>query len=148
MKDIQQLYTDHILSFLDDVTFINEKSLERAAKVPSGTIALSRTGSRLIPKNGIYQILFELARFGITDINGYRLTPDTPTFCIIGMKSSSEVCIEHMELTDGSAVKREVTDEMHWEEWEDPYEGRVLSSRFEYLQSVDKVMYTSYFDLL
>jgi hypothetical protein len=83
--DTQEKYTVHILSFLEEREYIAPARLEAKVGAPTGTFNNARQG-RLIPARWIFPILFELAKCGIKDIYGARLTADEETYCIFAQK--------------------------------------------------------------
>ena len=66
-KDIQKLYTDHILSFLESHSLISVNLLEQELGIPQSTIGKAKSGDRLIPMKHIEQLMTELSKYGIVD---------------------------------------------------------------------------------
>lgn len=147
--NLQQKYTEHILSFLEKRPYISISTLERTTGIAVGAVSLAKSVGRLIPEKAIFPLLCELSKCGITDINGYTLEYDEEGHVLFGRKFvENQKTIEVLTMKDGSKVEREVTDEMTSPDYTDEFDGQYSMSTFEYYEKVDKVMYTDYFDLL
>lgn len=145
---IQEKYTKHILAFLEERPYISISTLEKKVGLYSTTIAKAKNGSRLIPLDAIYNLLCELAKCGMKDIHGYRLTYLPDIDCIAGAKHNREyMTVEVLTMKDGTERTRQVTDEMHQDDWEDPHNGQIASSRFDYYVIEDRILYSNSGDL-
>lgn len=158
-KETQKKYTNHILKFLEERSYISASGLSKNAGVNSQTIALAKTG-RLIPAYSIFLLLAELSKCGIKDIYGYSLEYDKETHCLLAYKKVKVVrTIEVLHLKNGSDHRREITAEMEeiavdedgniWNPFyeKDSFKGEIVGTSYEYEVLEYRNLYTSHSDL-
>lgn len=143
-KDIQKLYTDHILSFLESHSLISVNLLEQELALPQSTIGKAKSGDRLIPEKHIFDMLCFLSDYGIKDIHGHTLVHDKPTNTLFGYKRTAETkTFEIQKYKNGKTIEIDITDGQNHE----PEPG-LISTHFKYYNLEYRTLYSSFSDLI
>jgi len=151
-------YLSNILvDFLKSHPAISVNMIEQLANIPQSTINKAFSGERTIPSQHIYPLFCILAEYGL-EYEGFSLRYDPDDNTILAYKLSDNVrTIEIREYADGTTKEFYVTE--NFEDSEDENEGDIdemiedeaeeieSSTSFVYLQEVQKIIFTDYFDL-
>lgn len=100
----------------------------------------------LLKEDDIYKLIYHLSKYKITDPEGWMLSQDENVKSIFARKIIKSETFMIDELKNGDVITREITEEMAGD-WIDPYDGQILSTYFEYKETIIKNIIENYEDL-
>ncbi len=147
----QEKYTKTITGFLKQNPVLKITQLAKDAGVNPDKLRNSLYKGFNLSPDDIFNLMFQLAKFGIS-VEGFTLAADTNAGIIFSRKVIGSNTIVVNELKDGSTLRRTLTEEMqqqdeHGDTWDDPYKKQIISTAYEYAETVIRDIITDYNEL-